>query len=119
MASDLSVHRSDCPNASPERRADPALAGRWIKVSWGSDTNESYPTTLEVVAKDRLNLLLDVSAALSTTKTFVSGIQSRSTEDGFAMLRMEISVRDGEQMRAIINKLNQISGVLQVTRPSG
>nr|WP_325185229.1 bifunctional (p)ppGpp synthetase/guanosine-3',5'-bis(diphosphate) 3'-pyrophosphohydrolase [uncultured Oscillibacter sp.] len=115
----VSVHRCDCPNASPERREDPALAGRWIKVSWGSDTNESYPTTLEVVAKDRLNLLLDVSAALSTTKTFVSGIQSRSTEDGFAILRMEISVRDGEQMRAIINKLNQISGVLQVTRPSG
>lgn len=115
----VSVHRSDCPNASPERRADPALSDRWIRVSWGSDTNESYPTTLEVVAKDRLNLLLDVSAALSTTKTFVSGIQCRSTEDGFAIARIEIRVRDGEQMRTIINKLNQISGVLQVTRPSG
>ena len=115
----VSVHRSDCPNASAERRADPALSGRWIKVSWGSDTNESYPTTLEVVAKDRLNLLLDVSAALSTAKTFVSGIQCRSTDDGFAIARMEIRVRDGEQMHTIINKLNQISGVLQVTRPSG
>ena len=115
----VSVHRSDCPNASKSRRTDPALADRWIKVSWGSDTNESYPTTLEVVAKDRLNLLLDVSAALSTTKTFVSGIQCRSTDDGFAIARMEIRVRDGEQMHTIINKLNQISGVLQVTRPSG
>ena len=74
-------------NASPERRGDPALADRWIKVSWGSDTNESYPTTLEVVAKDRLNLLLDVSAALSTTKTFVSGVHCRSTDDGFAIAR--------------------------------
>ncbi len=115
----VSVHRCDCPNASPERRSDPELAGRWIKVSWGSDRNESYPTTLEVVAKDRLNLLLDVSAALSTTKTFVSGLQTRSTEDGFAILRLEISVRDGEQMQAIMNKLNQISGVLRVTRPAG
>ena len=115
----MSVHRSDCPNASPERRADPALAGRWIKVSWGSDTNESYPTTLEVVAKDRLNLLLDVSAALSTTKTFVSGIHCRSTEDGFAIARIEVRVQDGAQMHAVINKLNQISGVLQVTRPAG
>ena len=72
-----------------------------------------------MVAKDRLNLLLDVSAALSTAKTFVSGIQCRSTDDGFAIARMEIRVRDGEQMHTIINKLNQISGVLQVTRPSG
>ena len=115
----VSVHRCDCPNASPKRRGDPALADRWIKVSWGSDTNESYPTTLEVVAKDRLNLLLDVSAALSTTKTFVSGVHCRSTDDGFAIARMEIRVRDGDQMHTIINKLNQISGVLQVTRPSG
>ena len=72
-----------------------------------------------MVAKDRLNLLLDVSAALSTTKTFVSGVHCRSTDDGFAIARMEIRVRDGEQMHTIINKLNQISGVLQVTRPSG
>ena len=71
----VSVHRADCPNASPERRA--SQEGRWLKVTWGSDTNESYPTTIEVVCKDRLNLLLDISAALSTTQTFVSGIQSR------------------------------------------
>lgn len=115
----VSVHRCDCPNASSKRRSDPEQSGRWIRVSWGSDTNESYPTTLEVVCKDRMNLLLDVSAALSTTKTFVSGIQSRSTADGFAILRLEISVRDGEQMQSIMNKLNQISGVLQVTRPAG
>ncbi len=113
----VSVHRADCPNASPERRA--SQEGRWLKVTWGSDTNESYPTTIEVVCKDRLNLLLDISAALSTTQTFVSGIQSRSTEDGFAIIRMEIRVRDGEQMQAIMNKLHQISGILKVTRPAG
>ena len=113
----VSVHRADCPNASPERRA--SQEGRWLKVTWGSDTNESYPTTIEVVCKDRLNLLLDISAALSTTQTFVSGIQSRSTEDSFAIIRMEIRVRDGEQMQAIMNKLHQISGILKVTRPAG
>ena len=113
----VSVHRCDCPNASPEHRA--GQEGRWLKVSWGKDTNESYPTTIEVVSKDRLNLILDISAALSTTNTFVSGLHSRSTEDGFAIIRMEIRVRDGAQMTSIMNKLNQISGVLKVTRPAG
>ena len=113
----VSVHRADCPNAA--RRDDPEQAGRWIKVSWGSDTNDSYPTILEVICKDRANLLLDISAALSTTNTFVLGINTRSTEDGFALCRVEVRVRDGLQLRTLMNKLNQISGVLRVTRPAG
>ena len=113
----VSVHRADCPNAAPERRA--GQEGRWLKVSWGSDTNESYPTTIDVMCKDRMHLILDISTALSSTNTFVSGLNSRSTEDGFAVIRLEIRVRDGAQMKAIMNKLNQISGVLQVTRPAG
>ena len=113
----VSVHRADCPNAAPERRT--GQEGRWLKVSWGADTNESYPTTIDVVCKDRMNLLLDISTVLSSTNTFVSGLSSRSTEDGFAVIRLEIRVRDGAQMKTIMNKLNQISGVLQVTRPAG
>jgi GTP pyrophosphokinase len=115
----VSVHRADCPNASLARRTDPAQAGRWIKVSWGADTNDSYPTIIDVVCKDRLNLILDISAALSTTKTFVLGLNTHSTEDGFALIHLEIRIRDGQQLNAVMNKLNQISGVLQVKRPAG
>jgi len=115
----VSVHRADCPNAAPERRNSPDQAGRWIKVTWGTDTNEKYPTSLELVCKDRNNLLLDISAALSTTNTWVSGINSRSTEDEFALFHLEISVRDEAQLKTVMNRLNQISGVLKVTRPAG
>ncbi|MEI3382184.1 MAG: bifunctional (p)ppGpp synthetase/guanosine-3',5'-bis(diphosphate) 3'-pyrophosphohydrolase [Dysosmobacter sp.] len=113
----VSVHRADCPNASEEKRKE--QPGRWIHVSWGTDTNDSYPTTIEAVCKDRLNLLLDISSALSTTKTFVLGLNTRSTEDGFAIIRIEIQIKDGAQLSTLMNKLHQISGVLQVNRPVG
>ena len=106
----VSVHRADCPNASEEKRKE--QPGRWIHVSWGTDTNDSYPTTIEAVCKDRLNLLLDISSALSTTKTFVLGLNTRSTEDGFAIIRIEIQIKDGAQLSTLMNKLHQISGVL-------
>ena len=115
----VSVHRCDCPNASPERRNAPGQQGRWIKVSWGTDVNEKYQTSVELVCKDRQNLLLDISAALSTTNAFVLGIQSRSTEDQFAMFHIDMNVRDGQHLKEIMNKLNQISGVLKVMRPAG
>ena len=113
----VSVHRADCPNASEEKRKE--QPDRWIHVSWGTDTNDSYPTTIEAVCKDRLNLLLDISSALSTTKTFVLGLNTRSTEDGFAIIRIEIQIKDGAQLSTLMNKLQQISGVLQVNRPVG
>ena len=113
----VSVHRADCPNASEEKRKE--QPGRWIHVSWGTDTNDSYPTTIEAVCKDRLNLLLDISSALSITKTFVLGLNTRSTEDGFAIIRIEIQIKDGAQLSTLMNKLHQISGVLQVNRPVG
>ena len=113
----VSVHRADCPNASAEKRAE--QPNRWIRVSWGTDTNDSYPTTIEAVCKDRLNLLLDMSAALSSTKTFVLGLNTRSTEDGFAIIRVEVRIKDGTQLNNLMNKLHQISGVLKVTRPVG
>ena len=115
----VSVHRCDCPNASAERRSAPGQEGRWIKVSWGVDTLDSYPTSLEVICKDRRNLLLDISAALSTTNTSVSALNSRSTEDNFAMIHMEVKVRDNAHLLSVMNKLNQISGVLKVNRPAG
>ena len=113
----VSVHRADCPNASEEKRKE--QPGRWIHVSWGTDTNDSYPTTIEAVCKDRLNLSISFSSALSTTKTFVLGLNTRSTEDGFAIIRIEIQIKDGAQLSTLMNKLHQISGVLQVNRPVG
>jgi GTP pyrophosphokinase len=115
----VSVHRADCPNAAPERRQAPGQEGRWLKVSWGADTNETYPTSLEVVCKDRSNLVLDISAALSATETRVAALNLRTSEDNFAIFHLEIDVHDGAHLRSVMNKLNQISGVLKVTRPAG
>ena len=47
------------------------------------------------------------------------GINTRSTEDGFAICRIEVRIRDDVQLKNLMNKLNQISGVYQVTRPAG
>ena len=114
----VSVHRRDCPNAAPERRR-PEEAGRWIKVSWGTNTRESYRTVLQVVAKDRLSLIMDVSTALAAIKTRVSSLNARSTPDGFTLITMDVDVSDREQLRGVIRRLEQISGVMRVTRPAG
>ena len=96
-----------------------ANQGRWIKVSWGEDVNESYSTGLEVVCKDRPNLLVDISTALSTCKVNVSSMNVHSTADGFAIFYITISVTDAKQLGQVMRKIHQISSVMKVNRPAG
>ena len=114
----VSVHRTDCPNVL-RSRDDPNEAGRWIRVSWAAKTSEEYHTMLQVVAKDRISLIVDVSTVLSATKTRVLSLNARSTPDGFGLLDLGISVSDREQLKVVMNKLEQIQGVMKVTRPAG
>ncbi len=114
----ISVHRKDCPNAAPERRTKED-EGRWLSVSWATDVQESYQTTLQVTGKDRMGLLVDVSTVLSSTKTRVSGLNARSTPDGFALIDIALDVTDSAQLHTVIRRLEQISGVMRVTRPAG
>ena len=114
----VSVHRKDCPNADPARRSA-GDQGRWIKVSWGDDIHESYSTALEVVCKDRPNLLVDISSALSTCKVNVSALNVHATADGFAIFSLTISVSDSEQLDQVMRKIHNISSVMKVNRPAG
>ena len=114
----VSVHRADCPNAHPDRRK-PEEADRWISVSWAESKLPNYHTCLELSAKDRDNLTLDVAMALSTAKVKVSALAARSMPDGHATISIEVEVKDKGELEGVINKLNNIQGVYHVARASG
>ena len=114
----VSVPRRDCPNADPARRR-PDEEGRWIKVSWAEDVEGTFRTTLQVVAKDRINLIVDISTVLSSTKTHVASMNARSTPDGFALITLDTDVSSSQQLKTVMRRIEQISGVMRVTRPAG
>ena len=113
----VSVHRQDCPNASPEKQKEEP--GRWVKVAWGESELPGYQTSLELSAKDREGLALDITMALTTAKVKVHNFSARSLPDGYAKVFVELEVKDRDELTSIINKLGQISGVYQVKRASG
>ena len=114
----VSVHRKDCPNAQPGHHVE-ANQGRWIKVSWSDDIRDSYTTGLEVVCKDRANLLVDISTAVSTCKVNISNLNVHTTADGFAIFHLTLSVTDSKQLDQVMRKIHQISSVMKVNRPAG
>ena len=114
----VSIHRKDCPNADPLRRK-PEEAGRWVAVSWVEGDQINYRTSLEISAKDRDGLALDVAMALSTQKVKVNNLSARSQPDGYATIFLELSVKDRNELTGVINKLSQIQGVFLVQRANG
>lgn len=114
----VSVHRADCPNASPERRSGEE-AGRWVHVAWVDGEQTAYQTSLELSAKDRDGLAMDVTMALSTVKVKVDAFSAKSMPDGYAAISIVLQVKDREELTNVVNKLGQISGVYQVKRATG
>ena len=114
----VSVHRSDCPNCAPEKRK-PEEAGRWVKVSWVEGDQTTYQTALDISAKDRDGLTLDVAMVLSAAKVKVNGLNVHATPDGYAIASILLEVKNQDELTSVINKLGQIQGVYQVKRTTG
>ena len=114
----VSVHRQDCPNADPDRRK-PGEEDRWVRVSWVEGGLPNYKTNLELSAKDRDGIALDVAMVLSAAKVKVTALSARSMADGYAVVHIELEVKDKEELASITNKLNNIQGVYQVVRATG
>ncbi len=114
----VSVHRQDCPNADPAKRKE-SEQGRWVPVTWGQSDQVLYQTTLDISAKDRPNLFLDVAATLSAAQIRVDTLTAKGMPDGFALVSVVISIRDREELDTVMKKLNTIHGVLRVQRTHG
>ena len=115
----ISVHRKDCSNYLKQlENGDPADAGRWIKVNWADTLTERYTTTLTLLVRDRIGLLMDVAAALSTLNVNVVSIQS-VTKGDTATITLSMEVKNAAEIKLVMNKLNSIRDVLEVSRKSG
>lgn len=114
----VSVHRADCPHAAIERRKPDEL-DRWVRVRWDDTGQNSYKTALELMAKDRDNLALDVAMILSAAKLRVLSLAAHTQSDGHAKISVVLEVKGSGDLGAVMNKLRQVRGVYHVTRAHG
>ncbi len=114
----VSVHRADCPNAK-NGRSRPEERERWIKVSWDAGSLNTYKTAIELIAKDRNGLAVDAATVLAGSKINTLSFNANSLPDGYAKVSLVVEVKAQSEVTSLMNKLNQISGVYQVTRVSG
>jgi len=111
----VSVHKKNCANVvnSIGRESD---MQRWVNVSWTQTSESMFSSTLQIVSRDRLNIVADVLNLFSSLKIKTSSINARETKDGFTLIFVSIEIKSLEQLQFVMNKLARVQGVIDVVR---
>ncbi len=111
----VSVHRSDCQNVTNAMK-DAEDLNRWISVFWADDIKENYQTSLQLSAKDRDGLIMDIAAVINALKLPVLQMDARRLGDGYAIVNLVLNIKGKEQLEFVMNKLHGVAGIIDVKR---
>ena len=111
----VSIHKCDCANVVNARRRgeDPE---RWVKATWASKVKETFKSTLDILASDRIGILADVSVQLGNMRVTIHSVMAKELKTGQTSIQVSIGISDLNQLQTIINNLSRIPGVSSVKR---
>jgi GTP pyrophosphokinase len=106
------VHRADCPNME---NLPPSERERLVKLQWGR-SERAIPVAIQIEAIDRIGLLSDISAIISSEGVNISSLKVKTRSDKTATISAFIDIYDVNQLSKILEKINKLSDVLEVYR---
>jgi len=107
----LDVHRNDCHNV-------PALLEdetKIIRVAWDVEREDRFAVQIYIVADDRLDMLHDITRAISWAKVGLTKIEMHM-EESLAVGSLVAKVKNLPHLTRLIGRINRIKGVLKVER---
>ncbi len=111
----VSVHCSDCKNVTSAMEDSDDLS-RWICVYWADDIKEKFETSLQISAKDRAGLVMDVATVFNNLKVPISQMDARRLGDGYAVVNVTLNTNGKEQLEFVMSKLHSVEGTIDIKR---
>ncbi|RJP23950.1 MAG: bifunctional (p)ppGpp synthetase/guanosine-3',5'-bis(diphosphate) 3'-pyrophosphohydrolase [Candidatus Omnitrophota bacterium] len=111
----VTIHKSICPNIKHVYQDDP---GRIMHLFWEEDQRELVSVTIEIRARDRRNLLSDLSQMISSTGTNIIFCKS-ATVNAVATFRFTLQINNSVHLNTVMQQLLGIEGVKNVRRVKG
>ena len=110
----IKIHRRNCPNAPEMKQRYPY---RIIKSKWRNTTSRSsFVTTLHISGVDEVGIVSEISHIITKDiGTQMRSINVESDKGNFEGV-LKVSVYSLDHLEFLINKLNEVKGVISVTR---
>ncbi len=109
----IKIHRSNCPNAT-ELLSN--YGYRVISARWTSRQEAGFLTGLKIEGTDRIGIVSDVSAIISSELKVNIRSLSINTDDGIFDGEIQLYVYDTQHLDKLIKKLEKVEGVVSVVR---
>ena len=106
----ITVHYHKCPNITNKTNKK-----RIIPVSW-KNAVALQPTTVEILARDRMSLVRDITTILSKLRINITNITASEPSKGIALALITLEVGHVNQLNEAQKKLKEIKGVWEVKR---
>ena len=112
----ITIHRSDCHNVLHALEEN---SERLIEVEWNHEINQCYTVMIELIAMDRQGLLRDITAILANLEINVLGINTSTNKSDYsARMRLSLEIAGIAQLSRALNRIDQLSNVVEVYRIS-
>ena len=115
----ITIHRSDCRNIKAGKH------DRRINVEWAAHNDDEgnpnrrgrlYTARLKAEGVDRDDLLADATKALGLEGASILGIKASMVGNSLMRMKIELRVRNLEHLYSSMARLNEVRGIIEVTR---
>lgn len=108
----ISIHKKTCPNA--RNFSD---ARRFIQINWNTNNTGTFNTDLKIVAHDKQNILHDVTSLLANEKISLLHLNSNfNNSQNKIYISLTVKIENIHQLSALVHRLQQLPGIIEVTR---
>ncbi len=115
----MSIHRTDCVNILNLSESERI---RLIDAEWEASITEEvgqYMSSIKVYANNRQGLLMEVSKVYTENKLDIDSISTHTSKQGIVTFDISFVVGGRDELNRVIEKLRQITGVIDIERTTG
>ncbi len=114
----ISIHRTDCINIINLTDLE---RSRLIDAEWCQDVGDEgrYMTEIKIYGKNRTGLLVDITKILSERQLDISSVHSSTSKQEIVTLTMAFETRGKDELNALVGKIRQVEGVIDIERTRG
>ena len=116
----ISIHRTDCVNmmALPEDERSRIIEAEW-EDNAALNPEEKFIAELQVIANNRNGLLVDITRILTEKEIDILSLNTRMSKQGICTISLSFNIGNKEELQRVVEKLNGVASVIEVTRTTG
>ena len=115
----ISIHRTDCVNVISLPESDRV---RLMDADWEEPADKAsalYPAEINIYSQNKMGLLASISKVFSEFNIDILSMNTRVNKQNLATINIGFKIRDKEELRSLIAKLEQIDTIIDIERAKG